>query len=253
MSPCWESRWGHQTKNRGNQWTRRVLLTTSIAELDESEQKHLATIVKETVETQARIDDENTNPGYVLLSKRPNDELYWKTVTKIVTLDEVQSLLQNQHAIFEGYKNSRGLIGATAAISWEPHDRTFELITYRPQQRWGTKRQVDALSVQQMDADCPSTFDNYDVRNHHNRIVPNSPCPILYGIRGNDVDALMIASRQVKSEPVDSWLLFETNQGTDDHLQRKSIAQIKPFESVIIEGSVIEIRSRFKEDTSSSR
>ena len=119
-------------------------------------------------------------------------------------------------------------------------DRTFELIAYRPQERWGTKRQVDPKSVQHMDADCPSTFDNYDAMNHHNRIVPNSPCPILYGIRGNDAEELIIASTLVKSEPMDSWLLFETNQGTDDHLQRRQITQIHPFESVITEGSVVE-------------
>jgi tRNA(Ile2)-agmatinylcytidine synthase len=209
-------------------------------ELDQSQQKHLAMIVKETVETQARIDDTNTNPGYALLVERPNDEFYWKTVTTIVTLDEVQSLLQKHDAIFEGYKNCRGLIGATAAICWEPGDRTFELITYRPYQRWGSKRMVDSLSVQHMDADCPSTFDNYDIKNHHNRIVPNSPCPILYGIRGDDTDSLVKASILVKSEPIDSWMLFETNQGTDDHMQRKSIVQIKPFESVIVQGAVIE-------------
>jgi tRNA(Ile2)-agmatinylcytidine synthase len=209
-------------------------------ELDESEQKHLATIVKETVDAQARIDDENTNPGYVLLLKKPDVYLYQNAVTKIVTLEEVQNILNNQQARFEGYKTRRGLIGATAAICWEPLDRTFELIAYRPQQRWGTKRQVDAKSVQLMDADCPSTFDNYDALNHHNRIVPNSPCPILFGIRGNDDEELVIAKKKVHSEPVDSWLLFETNQGTDNHLQKKQIAQIQPFESVITEGSVIE-------------
>jgi tRNA(Ile2)-agmatinylcytidine synthase len=214
--------------------------STSNAELDKSQQKHLAMIVKETVETQARIDDTNTNPGYVLLAERPDDELYWKAVTTIVSLDEVQSLLQKHNAIFEGYKNCRGLIGATAAICWEPGERTFELITYRPQQRWGSKRMVDVLSVQHMDANCPSTFDNFDVRNHHNRIVPNSPCPILYGIRGDDPESLMTASMLVKSEPIDSWVLFETNQGTDNHLQKKSINQIKPFESVIIQGAVVE-------------
>jgi tRNA(Ile2)-agmatinylcytidine synthase len=212
---------------------------TFTKELDEYEQKNLATIVKETVDAQARIDDENTNPGYVLLLKKPDGDLYQRAVTKIVTLDEVQVILHNQQAMFEGYKNGRGLIGATAAISWEPLDRTFELIAYRPQRRWGTKRQIDLKSVQQMDTDCPSTFDNYDSRNHHNRIVPNSPCPILYGIRGNNTEELVIASTQVKSEPVDSWLLFETNQGTDNHLQRKPIEQIQPFESVIIEGSII--------------
>jgi len=214
--------------------------STSNAELDKSQQNHLAMIVKETVETQARIDDTNTNPGYVLLAERPDDELYWKAVTTIVPLDEVQNLLQKHDAIFEGYKNCRGLIGATAAICWEPGERTFELITYRPQQRWGSKRMVDALSVQHMDENCPSTFDNFDVRNHHNRIVPNSPCPILYGIRGDDPESLMTASMLVKSEPFDSWVLFETNQGTDNHLQNKSINQIKPFESVIVQGAVIE-------------
>jgi len=212
-------------------------------ELDESEQKHLATIVKETVDAQARIDDENTNPGYVLLLKKPDVELYQNAVTKIVTLDEVQNILNNQQARFEGYKNSRGLIGATAAISWEPLDRTFELIAYRPQQRWGTKRQVDAKSVQLMDADCSSTFDNYDALNHHNRIVPNSPCPILFGIRGNDDEELVIAKKKVHSEPVESWLLFETNQGTDDHLEKKYINQIHAFESLKIEGSVVETPS----------
>lgn len=210
------------------------------AELTRSEQNDVARIVKETVEKQARVDDENTNPGYVLLSEKPDDVLYWKAVTTLVSLQEVQNLLKKHHAVFQGYKNSRGLIGATAAICWEPGDKTFELITYRPPQRWGSKRQVDKESVRQMDAQYPSTFDNYDWVNHHNRIVPNSPCPILYGIRGNDPDSLKTAFTQVTSEPIDSWILFETNQGTDDHLQRKSIGQIVPFESVIVQGLIVD-------------
>jgi tRNA(Ile2)-agmatinylcytidine synthase len=202
--------------------------------------KHLTTIVKETVETYARVDDANTNPGYVILSKQPEIGLYQKAVTQIVSLDEVHTLLKNRGAIFEGYKNGRGVIGATAAVAWQPLQRTFELISYRKQDRWGTKRQVDPVSVQQMDVTCPSTFDNYDYLNRHNRIVPNSPCPILYGIRGDDVDELFHAKTLVRSEPVDSWLLFESNQGTDDHLQRKHIADIHPYESVITEGFVFE-------------
>lgn len=211
-----------------------------LKDLDENQQKNLAEIVKETVEGLARVDDENTNPGYVLLSERPTDDFYQKTVKNVVSLDDVTKILRQHHAIFEGYKNSRGLIGATAAICWQPGDRTFELISYRPRQHWGSKRFVDALSVQQMDEQCSNTFDNYDVRNHHNRIAPNSPCPILYGIRGEDPDSLMVASTLIQSEPVESWMLFETNQGTDDHLQRKSVEQIKPFESVIVQGTVAE-------------
>jgi tRNA(Ile2)-agmatinylcytidine synthase len=213
--------------------------SASATELDQNQQQNLVRIVKETVETQARVDDNNTNPGYVLFSERPSDVLYWKAVTTIVSLEEVQRILQKHHAIYEGYKNCRGLIGATAAVCWEPADRTFEVIAYRALERWGSKRLVDGRSVQRMDLDCPSTFDNYDRRNRHNRIAPNSPCPILYGIRGDDPDALMTASSLVKSEPVESWVLFETNQGTDNHLQRKPIGQIKPFESVIVQGAVV--------------
>jgi tRNA(Ile2)-agmatinylcytidine synthase len=211
---------------------------TFTEELNEDEQKHLYYLVKKIVEDYAQMDDENTNPGFVLVSKKPDVTIYKNAVTTILALDKIADLLRASGASFEGYKNHRGLIGATAATAWEPLDRTFELIAYRPRDRWGTKRQVDPTTVQFMNKDCKSTFDSYDERNHHNRIVPNSPCPILYGIRGEDVDELLIASSQVKSEPVDSWLYFETNQGTDDHLQRKQISEIQPFESVSIEGFV---------------
>lgn len=211
---------------------------TLTQELDDTQQRDLASIVNSVVDEQAKMDEENTNPGYVLLLKKPGDELYQKAVTTIVQLDDVQAILQRHRAVYKGYKNGRGLIGATAAVAWEPADRTYELIAYRPQERWGTKRKVDQTSVQHMDSVCQSTFDNYDARNHHNRIVPNSPCPILYGIRGDDAKELMTARALVKSEPMDSWLVFETNQGTDDHVQRKSIEHIRPFESVITTGSV---------------
>jgi tRNA(Ile2)-agmatinylcytidine synthase len=98
---------------------------------------------------------------------------------------------------------------------------------------------VKEESVQKMDNSCKTTFDNYDYKNKHNRLVPNSPCPILYGVRGDAIEELMRAFSIVRSESVDSWILFETNQGTDDHLQRKIIGNIQPYESVIVEGSVV--------------
>jgi len=130
------------------------------------------------------------------------------------------------------------LIGATAAVAWVPQDRTFEVIAYRTKGRWGTKRAVDPASVKTMDAAVSSTFDNYDYRNRHNRISPSSPCPILFGIRGGNPNDLMNAVSMIRAEPMDSWILFESNQGTDDHLQRKPVNQVQPYESVIIEGQV---------------
>jgi len=160
-------------------------------------------------------------------------------VKGIVSLKEVEQLLDSLGAEYKGYKNKRGLIGATASIAWSPkNDKTYELITYREENKWGTKRQVDHKSVKKINDIYPSTFDNYDYKNNHNRLTPNSPCPVLYGIRGENVDDLIQASSVVKSEKIDSWLIFETNQGTDDHLQKKAIDEIKPYQSVITEGTV---------------
>src|SRR2546428_4239333 len=46
----------------------------------------------------------------------------------------------------------------------------------------------------------------------------NSPCPILFEIRGNDPNDLPAAMRTVRAGPPAGWLIFETNQGTDDHV-----------------------------------
>lgn len=209
-------------------------------DVNELEYKKIKKIVKETVEEHAKVEDENTNPGFSVLKRQPDFEVYKKAVTQVVLLDEITSLLDKLDADFEGYKNGRGLIGATSAVAWSSDlDKTYELISYRQKKRWNTKRDVDAESVKTMDKSCRTTFDNYDYQNKHNRVVPNSPCPILYGIRGDDVEELMQAVSIVRSEPVDSWLIFETNQGSDDHLQKKNIEDIRLYQSVIVEGAVI--------------
>jgi tRNA(Ile2)-agmatinylcytidine synthase len=209
-------------------------------ELDGHEMDDIYHMIHEILSQQARTEDDNTNPGFVMMAMPPDSVVYQNAVTRIVTLDEVLATLREHNALFEGYKNQRGLIGATAAIAWAPQDRTFEVIAYRRKERWGTRRSVDPASVKTMDAKVPSTFDNYDYRNKHNRIAPNSPCPILFGIRGDNAEDLMTAVDMIRSEPVDSWILFESNQGTDDHLMRTQVDQIQPYESVIIEGHVEE-------------
>ena len=207
-------------------------------ELDENQRSDIFQTTREILEQQARVEDENTNPGLVIMTTPPARTIYENAVTRIVILDEILGTLQHHHAWFEGYKNKRGLIGATAAIAWTPMDRTFEVIAYRQKENWGTKRNVDPTSVKTMDEQTPSTFDNYDHRNNHNRITPNSPCPILFGIRGDNTQDLIIATTMIQSEPVDSWLVFESNQGTDDHLRPSPVSRVQPYASVIIEGKV---------------
>ena len=42
----------------------------------------------------------------------------------------------------------------------------------------------------------------------------------------------------MKKNDIDCWMIFETNQGTDDHLIHKTINEIRPYQSAIVEGTV---------------
>jgi len=196
-------------------------------------------IVDSVLKEMAFVSDENTNPGFVICnSDRPNKELYYDGVRSILNLDDVKKALDDIGAIYKGYKNGRGIIGAAAALAWEPEDKTYELIAYRYRERWGKKREVDEKTVIEMDKSIPSTFDNYDYRNRRVAITPNSPCPVLYGIRGDDPNDLQKAISILRGEPYTGWLIFETNQATDDHLVKREIADIRPYESVISQGRI---------------
>ena len=61
----------------------------------------------------------------------------------------------------------------------------------------------------------------------------------LFGIRGNKPDDLPLAQGMIKSEKKDRWVIFETNQGTDEHLQKRRIRDITRYASVITRGAVV--------------
>ncbi len=192
------------------------------------------------VEANSKISDEKTNPGIVFFKNKPDYDVYKNAVTKVIKIKEIKEILNKCNADYQGYKNSRGLIGATSSIAWIPKDRTFEIIVYRKKDKWGLKRYVDDQSVKNIDKKFKSTFDNYDYTNKHNRITPSSPCPILFGVRGNNTDDLIKSLKLIKSEQIDSWIIFETNQGTDEHIQKRKINQINTYESVKVIGEIIE-------------
>jgi tRNA(Ile2)-agmatinylcytidine synthase len=189
------------------------------------------------LENLAMFDDPKTNPGIVLTSKKPPQSLYWGAVRGVVDLEEHLSKARPEYR--RGYKNGRGLIGAISAVAWRPRDRTYELIAYREKKKWGTPREISEDGVIQMDRKVLTTFNNYDYEEKHMAIAPNSPCPILYGIRGDAEEDLPTAADMVKSEKKDRWIIFLTNQGTDNHVQRASISSLKSFTSVRIRGNVL--------------
>lgn len=189
------------------------------------------------IESHAHFYEEKTNPAFAVLKKRPDPSLYWKAVRSLVRLEEVEEIASTLGECRK-YKNGRGLIGACSAISWSPEDRTYEVITYREPPRWGTPREISVDSVKEMDRRTARTFNNYDYVNERVTIAPNSPCPVLFGIRGDSPAELIEAMRMLDTEPVHRWNLFLTNQGTDDHLSEASILGIQAHESVILRGKV---------------
>jgi len=179
-----------------------------------------------------------TNPGLVLVDGPAPEHLYDRALHTLMDVRLLVSKLEQQGVLHTSEGTGRGLIGASAALAWPMERTTWELLAYRPRDRWGKRRQVDPASVEEMDKNNPSTFDNFDRETGGLTMVPSSPCPVLFGIRGTDPADLPPAFRQVRAEPHEGWAIFVTNQATDDHLEVKALDQVGPFESVGIRGTV---------------
>ena len=186
----------------------------------------------------ARFECDQTNPGIVASNARPPPSLYWRAVREIVPIADVEDLLRRSGAVWRKFKKGRGIIGAASAMSWRPRDRTWEVIAYRSPDRFGTPREIDPRSVIEMDRATKMTFNNYDYDNDHIAICPGSPCPILFGIRGDSADELLRARVMIRGEAQDKWLLFLTNQGTEDHIVPRRISELRPMMSARVHAKV---------------
>ncbi len=205
----------------------------------------VTSVVLDTVQELAELRAENTDPGVVFYQGKQIPAILKsfskKVVRDIVTIEEAEALAEKIGAKVHKFKLGRGIIGALAAVgNTLERDRTFEFIAYRVPKNWGTPRKVDAASVSKMDAKTyPKTFDNLDPSTGEIRITPHTPCPILYGIRGETPKAVENAHKLVKAlELIERAIIYVTNQGTDEHLRRVKISNAKPYGSVIVDGTV---------------
>ncbi|MCL4429810.1 MAG: tRNA(Ile)(2)-agmatinylcytidine synthase, partial [Chloroflexi bacterium] len=162
----------------------------------------------------------------------------------IVTLKEAMALIRKVGAEALGYNTCRGIIGALAAIGETlQSDYTYELIAYRTPENLGTKRRVDEESIFEMDKQTqPFTFNNVDWEKKRVIITPRGPDPIFFGIRGETPQIVKQAFQLVKTlEPVERWVIFRSNQGTDAHLKPvEKLNQLEPYCSVIAKGTVFQ-------------
>ncbi|MDD1688192.1 MAG: tRNA(Ile)(2)-agmatinylcytidine synthase, partial [Methanoregula sp.] len=196
------------------------------------------------VEELADFSCENTNPGVVVVDKRPDPAFYRKAVTDFCRIDEAIELLEAAGARYRGYKNRRGLIGATAAVASVLEDRTSEILVYRHSEQWGTPREVDRQSLFNAEqATFPHTWDTVDTANDVVVCVPHTPDPVLFGIRGESPSWVMIARRIVQSEKPGLEQIWVTNQGTDAHILAGRIGELCEGLSYRIKGVVTDAPS----------
>ncbi len=202
--------------------------------------------VVDVVEEHSDLEYVGTEPGIVFLNRNnvPAEIRAFakRTIQGIVKKSEAVKLVRMFGAEAVGFKAGRGIIGALAAIGETlEKDHTYELIAYRLPQNCGTPRKIDVSSVLNMNEKmAPSTFNNVDPETGRVLITPRGPDPILYGIRGETPFVVKQAQEMVRSlEPIERWVIFRTNHGTDAHLRKvNSVAEVQPHQPAIVQGTV---------------
>jgi len=213
---------------------------------NESHEEEIKETVTSTVEEHADLEYRGTDPGIVFFKKPkiPKEiRIFAKNaITGIVNLKDALKLLKRFKAEALGFKKCRGIIGGLAAVGETLQgDHTFEVLAYRVPGNRGSVRMVDEASIIEMNkATTPYTFNNVDPKKGRVLITPRGPDPILFGIRGETPEIVKKAFETVRPlEPVERWVIFRTNQGTDAHLKRvKKLSHIKPYNPVIARGIV---------------
>lgn len=202
----------------------------------------------EAIDDLAKTDERNTNPGLVVADGDATDipeavlEFAREAIRGHHTTESARSLIAESGYRSGEWKNGRGVIGALAAVgAWGALDEwTYEQISYRGPERWGTERSVEAGSVfEAADALYPAVWDTVDRGTGEVVCVPATPGPVLFGIRGDDRSACRSVTERIESEPIHRSRLFWTNQGTDGHLRTESPETVRDGYAYRLNGTVI--------------
>jgi tRNA(Ile2)-agmatinylcytidine synthase len=207
-------------------------------------EKIMETVI-DAVEENSDLGYEGTDPGVVFFfGKVPREvkDFARGAIQGVVKIREALRLIKKFKAEAVGFKKGRGIIGGLAAIGETLEgDHTYEVIAYRTLENRGKPRRLEASSVKEMNEKASRfTFNNVDPETGRILITPRGPDPILYGIRGENAKAVKQAHEMIRQqEPVERWVIFRTNHGTDAHLRTvKSVSEIESFNSVVVQGVV---------------
>lgn len=197
--------------------------------------------------------DPETNPGLVIAGQAHARSRAFRSVASsavktTVALQTVEAILESESIRSQCWGNGRGLIGASAAIGAvgsriERHapftDWTYEWLAYREHARWGNDRDV-SLPEREDDNGLPGVWDTIDPVTGELACVPHSPCPVLFGIRGDDPRSVEAFGTAIEGEPQERVQLFCTNQGTDAHLRPGRPGRLEQGHAYQIRGRVID-------------
>ena len=183
----------------------------------------------------------DSEPGIVISEVLLPEGLYWQGVTSIISEDILNDAIVGVTKF--GIRGSRGIFGAACSLAWSGNaatgrkiSHTWELIGYREEKKWGTTRQISSISVQKI-SNREGVFSCIDLDGKI-AMVPNSPCPVLWGFRGTNPSILIKNFAYLGPEKPTRWILYKTNQGTDDHLRCKEIPDFIEGDSIWLEASV---------------
>ena len=203
------------------------------------------------VDSDAEIADDRTNPGVVVAPESPGDVpsevADWtdRAMRELLSPDSARDICDRHGYRTAGWKTEQGLVGALAAVgadrAWKRSrvDTSYETISYRERDRWGTDRRVDADSLfAAADAHYPTVWDTVDRTTGDLVAVPHTPGPVLHAIRGDDLDATRECARAIDSEAIERRCTFETNQGTDAHLASGTVDTVRDGRSYRLDATV---------------
>ena len=200
--------------------------------------------IKNLVEKYSDIKN-GANPGLVFYESKEIPEQFTRfsklALWQLINRNRAKKFATKNNIEFFYQGNGQGLVGAIGAIGYDFQDHTLELLSYRKNSNFGKERKLSAKSVKTMqEKTLPYTFNSFDNKKERVLITPHGPDPVFYGVRGENVNSLLHATKILKtSEKLAGYMIFKSNQGTGDHLKNEfNITNIKPYASGKITGII---------------
>lgn len=164
------------------------------------------------------------HPSLVWSPDQFPEEWYWEGVRTYVNPEVRYEHLNQIEGVKYWHRGShRGVVGVTSSIAWRGlNDWTWEATAWRENNLIGKDRIVSTSRVLDMSEKFPGTILNRDPNAGKSLITPQTPCPVLYGIRAEEeIDAKAAHEWMQLDDGVEKSVamrVHRTNQATGDHI-----------------------------------